>query len=25
MIVIVDRMNNPKRRHRVGKDNEYLG
>ncbi|HHE33110.1 MAG TPA: aspartate 1-decarboxylase [Chlorobaculum parvum] len=25
MIVIVDRMNNPKRRHRVGKDDEYLG
>lgn len=24
MIVLVDRMNNPKRRHRVGKDNEYL-
>lgn len=24
MIVIVDQMNNPKHRHRVGKDNEYL-
>jgi aspartate 1-decarboxylase len=25
MVLIVDRMNNPKRRHRVGDENEYLG
>jgi aspartate 1-decarboxylase len=25
MILIVDRMNNPKRRHRVGEENEFLG
>jgi len=25
MVLIVDRMNNPKRRHRVGAENEYLG
>jgi len=25
MILIVDRMNNPKRRHRIGEENEYLG
>jgi aspartate 1-decarboxylase len=25
MVLIVDRMNNPKRRHRVGTEDEYLG